>query len=105
MQEKIGSLLGGYTKAVRRENKTQPQLQREIWASYKHICSTAENPMHKDCGEDWCFYQRDLAQGKTAPPDRMSKSHLKPFVASYVKTLYEPLTDPALTTRCLRRQT
>ena len=105
MQEKIGSLQDGYTKAVRRDNRTVAQLQREIWASYKHVCSTAENPMHEDCGADWCFYQRDLAKGKTPPPGRVSKSHLNPFVASYVKPIYERLTDPALMARCLRRQT
>ena len=35
----------------------------------------------------------------------MSKSHLNPFVASYVKPINVRLTDPALMARCLRRQT
>ena len=104
MQEKIGSLQDGYTKAVWRENKTVAQLQREIWASFKHVTLSAENPMH-NCGVVWCFYQRDLDPGKTPPPGRVSKSHLNPFVASYVKPNHERLTDPALMARCLRRQT
>ena len=104
MREKIGSLQDGYTKAVRRGNKTVAQLQREIWASFKHVTLSVENLMH-NCGVVWCFYQKDLAQGKTPPPGRVSKSHLNPFVASYVKPNHERLTDPALMARFLRQQT
>ena len=38
-------------------------------------------------------------------PGIVSKSHLSPFVASYVKPICQRLTDPAFMARCLRRQT
>lgn len=88
--------------------KSYQEMKTAVMSSYYHIFSTDENPRHDLCAKgptSWCFYQKALAQGKTAEEIKHKKTliiNVGEEGEEKIKTVYEALTKEDLLQRCVR---
>ncbi|XP_011882083.1 PREDICTED: uncharacterized protein LOC105569888 [Vollenhovia emeryi] len=89
-----------YGLAVRRNVDSVDDMKKEIMATYKHLCSTNENPMHENCPpgvQSWCKWHVAEATGATF--DHPAPLH--PDLQKHLLPLYEDLSKNELVQRYL----
>lgn len=62
----IYKLSNSYVQAIRKNCDSVAGMKNAINATFKHLCSTDENPQHDLCPigrESWCKYRREEAKG------------------------------------------
>lgn len=88
--------------------KTYQEMKTAVMSSFYHIFSTDENPRHDLCAKgttSWCFYQKALAQGKTAEDIKHKKTliiNVGEDGEEKIKSVYQALTSQDLLERCVR---
>lgn len=91
-----------YGLAIRR-NKEEGvgKMQRAIWATYFHLCSSNNKPQHNLCPKEdntWCKYQQSVREGSTY--DHEEHFHLPEVVMMQVKHHFRDLSNPLLLAKC-----
>lgn len=103
-QAKIAKLQKYYTRAIR-SNSSVPDMKQAIWATFNHCSSTNENPTHEGCPDgldSWCFFNKAIAKGLPPPDhDKHMTSHISPYVAGHIKSVYDRLSDKDLLSKCV----
>ncbi|GBM72349.1 hypothetical protein AVEN_178029-1, partial [Araneus ventricosus] len=80
-------------------------MQSAVIAAFAHTCSSAKNPMHKQCPEgsdSWCKYQRAISVGKNF---KDSNAGLPKSIMNIIKRTYMKLCDQKLLEKCLHGKT
>lgn len=96
----IKKLTTYYGLAIRRNVDSVDGMKKEIMATYKHLCSTNENPMHENCPpgvQSWCKWRVAEATGATF--DHSAPLH--PDLQKHLLFLYKDLSKDELLKRCL----
>lgn len=99
----IDKLTVYYGLAIRRNCDSVENMRNAIMATYKHYCSTNENPQHENCplGKDsWCCWQRAAAENEL----QSFEHDYQPFpteVAEALLPIYEDLSSDELLERCV----
>lgn len=92
-----------YGNAIRRHtNGTLKAMKQEVWASYFHVSSSNEKPLHSFCPKgrtSWCKYQRAKASKKSY--DHKKHFHLPKDIMLAIKKVYRDLAHPDLLKKCL----
>nr|XP_045618088.1 uncharacterized protein LOC123770336 [Procambarus clarkii] len=107
----IQKLAGYFTKAIRDNIDTDWKQMRDACLSgLFHSTSTDEKPVHVHCpkGKDsWCFYQQDIANGKTPRSHKKMILHfqLPSIHMSEVLKIYHSLVSEENMTKCLKGKT
>lgn len=101
----IDRLQNYYGIAIRSNVGDLQKMQQSVIAALFHCASSSKKPMHGQCplGTDsWCFFQRALAQGKSA---RVKYAGLPKAVLNAVKPVYLSLCSRELLCKCLHGKT
>nr|XP_045585318.1 uncharacterized protein LOC123747283 [Procambarus clarkii] len=107
----ILKLAGYFTKAIRDNgNSDWKQMRDACLSGLFHATSTDEKPQHMHCpkGKDsWCFYQQDIANGKTTRSHKIMKVHfqLPSSHMTEVMKIYYNLVSEDNMTKCLKGKT
>ncbi|GBM33636.1 hypothetical protein AVEN_274298-1 [Araneus ventricosus] len=80
-------------------------MQSAVIAAFSHACSSAKNPMHKQCLEgsgSWFKYQCAISVGKNF---KDSNAGLPKSILNIIKPAYMKLCDQKLLEKCLHGKT
>lgn len=103
----INKLTVYYGNAIRSNTHCLESMRAAVWATYCHMCSTDEEPMHMFCPkgiDSWCKYQRHVSSPNTTAPFR-HKPSVPLEVMKKIKCIYADLAAPNLLKRCLSGKT
>ncbi|XP_066599703.1 uncharacterized protein [Prorops nasuta] len=103
----INEMTKFYGLAIRQHSNSIEEMQKAIWATFYHKCSSDENPQHQNCPEgndSWCKWRQAEAKGELGQ-FLHDKPPLAPQVQEIVKPVYEDLSRKDLLTRCLGAET
>lgn len=97
----IDNLQTFYGQAIRNNLDNLKNMKEAVWATFFHVSSTDDNPMHELCprGPDtWCKYNRQ---------ERNNYTHhgLPMAVTEKIKPIYKDLAHPDLLKKCLHGKT
>ena len=100
----IDKLQQYYGLAIRRNVNDVKAMQRAVWATYFHKCSTDDKPIHQLCpkgSDSWCKYQKAAATGAT-----YKHTHSLPSsIMEAIKPIYRDLSQPNLLKKCVHGKT
>ncbi|XP_066599941.1 uncharacterized protein [Prorops nasuta] len=103
----INDMTKYYGLTIRRHSNCVEEMQKAVWATFYHKCSSDQNPQHQNCPKgngSWCKYRQAEAKGELSQ-FRHNKPPLAPQVQAVVKPVYEDLSRTDLLTRCVGAET
>lgn len=98
----INKLTKYYGLAIRRNSDSVENMKNAIMATFDHLISTNEKPMHAKCpagAQSWCKWQVEKAAGERKEFDHPAPLH--PDVQRHILPIFEDLSRYDLLERCL----
>ncbi len=95
-----------YGMAIRNNLHDVSEMKRAIWATYFHLASSNEKPLHGLCpntDESWCKYKKAIRSNEEYDHDK--HDHLPEAVMEAIKPVFKDLTNEELLKKCTHGKT
>ena len=112
-EKNVGKLSEYFSNNIRsNQGKSVESMKKSIYASYNHVTSSDDYPMHDDCPEgpeSYCFIKKHEAAGTDEPPPKHSTMKVRIDLdednRNLVRDVYKDLCTNDLLARCLGGKT